>query len=73
MSEEVPYVVDTSTGSNLDLEDLLRSLLNCYYFESAHSDKVMGRKIYVWEMNISAFQLYSILQHATYNAFIMYV
>lgn len=44
MSEEFPYVVGRGTGSNLDLEDLLRSLLNCYYFESVHSDKVMGKK-----------------------------
>lgn len=44
MSEEFPDVVGRGTGSNLDLQDLLRPLLNCYCFESLTNDKVMGTK-----------------------------
>lgn len=61
MSEESPYVVDRATGGNVELENLLRSLLKCYYFESRESDKIMRNNIYIWDSCISAFQLYSSL------------
>lgn len=47
MSEESPYVVGRATGDNLELENLLWSLLECYYFESVESDKVTGNNIYM--------------------------
>lgn len=48
MPEESPYIVGRATGGNLELENLLRSVLKCYCFESVRSDKVMGNKIYIW-------------------------
>lgn len=48
MSEESPYIVGRATGGNLELKNLLRSLLKCYCFESVSSDKVMGNKICIW-------------------------
>lgn len=44
-----------TTGDNLELEHLLRSLLKCYYFDSVPSDKVIRNKICIWDMYISAF------------------
>lgn len=64
MSEEFPDVVGGGTGSNLDLQDLLRSLLNCYCFESIESDKVVGKNhmsgrcIY---LHFNSIEFYSIL------------
>lgn len=48
-------MVGRTTGDNLEFENLLRSLLKCYYFDTVQSDKVIRNKICIWYMYISVF------------------